>query len=73
MFIGVIYTLKQLEMVKQYTIHHPPPQELQHLHTHGHIQHTKHQQINIIGAEYNAHQLILEQIFLCIAMHLNLV
>ena len=47
MFIIVIYTLNQMEMFDHYTLQAPPPQELQHLHTHGHIQYTKHQQINI--------------------------
>ena len=55
MFISVIYSLKQLEIVDYYTPKASPPQELQHLHTHGHLQHTKHQQINIINAKYNAH------------------
>ena len=46
--------------------------EPQYLHTNGYIRHTKHQQINIIYAKYNANLFILKHNLMCIAIHLKL-
>ena len=74
MFIGVDYTLNQMDNIKQYTPQAPPPQEQQHLHIHGyrHIRLPRHQRINIIIAKYHAHLFILQELFGRIAIYLKL-
>ena len=49
-FIDADYSLHRMDFFKQYTNHPHQPLEIQYFHIHGHIQHTKFQQINIIIA-----------------------
>ena len=48
---GVVYTLNRMDNFNQFILMAAQPLEIQHSHILGHIQHNKHQLLNIIGVQ----------------------